>query len=392
MMMSASNPVEDLSEERKSNLFQSLLRDLQIEGVPLLGCDADQVGSLNAAMWTTMAEVGSANDENKVCMILESIPVSALLAFAEDFTVLKTQERLMQQLPELRRFSVSVLGNGFPALIIETEKRTDEEKLLAEAHRTLETTFDEAKTVSALKSFINRVVVNENMCPYTKDADISATGLEMRGVAPGAVGYRFSPTTDACMVMSSFWNIVCEMMSVPEDELSSVMLSLPGIGMGESRDAHDRFAAVVELVGRYLCLFRGDATFGLVHFHPAYDRSVIHPLDKPAYGHLPPTSWLRPILKKGGALEEAESLSNEELLLSNYQRRAPHTAINFLRASQLTAAAGPNSICDLDVGGGVVEKASGIKLYTRNTIRMAEIGEEHLRARLKEEVDMQSIK
>lgn len=195
-----------------------------------------------------MAEVGSANDENKVCMILESIPVSALLAFAEDFTVLKTQERLMQQLPELRRFSVSVLGNGFPALIIETEKRTDEEKLLAEAHRTLETTFDEAKTVSALKSFINRVVVNENMCPYTKDADISATGLEMRGVAPGAVGYRFSPTTDACMVMSSFWNIVCEMMSVPEDELSSVMLSLPGIGMGESRDAHDRFAAVVELV------------------------------------------------------------------------------------------------------------------------------------------------
>ncbi|EJK72262.1 hypothetical protein THAOC_06219 [Thalassiosira oceanica] len=313
-------------------------------------------GSLNAAMWTTMAEVGSANDENKT---------DATATGVEEVLCLCAWQRLSR-------------------IDYRNRKRTDEEKLLAEAHRTLETTFDEAKTVSALKSFINRVVVNENMCPYTKDADISATGLEMRGVAPGAVGYRFSPTTDACMVMSSFWNIVCEMMSVPEDELSSVMLSLPGIGMGESRDAHDRFAAVVELVG--------DATFGLVHFHPAYDRSVIHPLDKPAYGHLPPTSWLRPILKKGGALEEAESLSNEELLLSNYQRRAPHTAINFLRASQLTAAAGPNSICDLDGRGGVVEKASGIKLYTRNTIRMAEIGEEHLRARLKEEVDMQSIK
>ena len=165
--------------------------------------------------------------------------------------------------------------------------------------------------------------------------------------------------------------------------------------------------------GRYLCLFRGDATFGLVHFHPAYDRSAIYPLDKPAYGHLPPISWLRPILREGGAHEEAESLSNEELLLSNYQRRAPHTAINFLRASQLTAAAGPNSICDLDVGGGVIEKASGIKLYvslgvsctallllctvthnrnmkTRNTIRMAEIGEEPLRSALALEVDMQS--
>ena len=35
-------PLEGLSEERKSNLFQSLLRDLQIEGTPLLGCDAKE--------------------------------------------------------------------------------------------------------------------------------------------------------------------------------------------------------------------------------------------------------------------------------------------------------------------------------------------------------------
>lgn len=59
------------------------------------------------------------------------------------------------------------------------------------------------------------------------------------------------------------------MMSQPETELSSIMLSLPGIGTGETREAHARFAAVVELVGRYLVLFRGDQSFGLVHFHPA---------------------------------------------------------------------------------------------------------------------------
>ena len=29
--------------------------------------------------------------------------------------------------------------------------------------------------------------------------------------------------------------------------LSSIMLSLPGIGIGDDRSAHDRFAAVVEL-------------------------------------------------------------------------------------------------------------------------------------------------
>ena len=121
---------------------------------------------------------------------------------------------------------------------------------------------------SALKSFIGRVVVDLGACPYTKSVDMSAVGLEQRGVTPGPVGYRYSPTTDACMTMSMFWNCICEMMSEPDANLSSIMLSLPGIGMGDSEEAHKRFAAVVELVGRYLCLFRGDGSFGLVHFHP----------------------------------------------------------------------------------------------------------------------------
>ena len=34
----SENPLEEMDDERRSNLLQSLLRDLQIEGVPLLGC------------------------------------------------------------------------------------------------------------------------------------------------------------------------------------------------------------------------------------------------------------------------------------------------------------------------------------------------------------------
>jgi hypothetical protein len=281
-----------MDDDRRSDLFQSLLRDLQIEGVPLLGCDADQVSTLNAAVWTTMAELGDADDEGRACLVMENVPTSALLAFAEDFTVLKTQDRLASRLPELRRFSVSVLGKGLgPALLIETERRTVAEQLMREDKRAVERTFDEGKTIAALRSFVGRVVVGLEACPYTKSVDVSASGLESRGVVPGPVGYRYSPTTDACMAMSMFWNCVCEMMSVPEPNLSSIMLSLPGISTGADRASHDRFAAVVELAGRYLCLYRGDGAFGLVHFHPAYDRSIIHPLDKPSYGHLPPISW-----------------------------------------------------------------------------------------------------
>jgi hypothetical protein len=176
-----------------------------------------------------------------------------------------------------------------PAVLIETE----EDKSGAIKQRAVvERTFDKGKTIAALRSFISRVVVGMEACPYTKSADISATGLESRGITPGPVGYRYSPTVDSCQVMAVFWNCICELMAEPEVNLSSIMLSLPGIGTKED-GGHERFAAVVELVGRYLCLFRGDGAFGLVHFYPDYERERVHPLDMPAYGHLPPMSWCK---------------------------------------------------------------------------------------------------
>lgn len=146
--------------------------------------------------------------------------------------------------------------------------------------------------------------------------------------------------------------------------------------------------AVTELIGRNLCLFRGDAAFGLVHFHPGYDRASVFPMDKPAYGHLPPRGWLKAMLKLNGNRDAAESYTEEEFALSDYQRRAPFTAINVLRAQQLDAAAGPRSIVDLDVGGGKLEKASGIGTYSRNAMRMVKLGEDALQKGVDEEMAM----
>lgn len=92
----------------------------------------------------------------------------------------------------------------------------------------------------------------------------------------------------------------------------------------------------------------------------------------------------------GGHDEESQQLSDHDLSLANYQRRAPHTAINILRMSQVTAAAGAKSIVDLDLGNGRTEKASGITLYTRNTLRMAKLGEKALQEGLDKEIAMQN--
>ena len=92
----------------------------------------------------------------------------------------------------------------------------------------------------------------------------------------------------------------------------------------------------------------------------------------------------------GGHGVEAEELSDDELALSNYQRRAPHTAINILRMSQVNAAAGAKSVVDLDLGDGTTEKASGITLYTRNTLRMAEMGKDALQTALDADIAIQN--
>jgi hypothetical protein len=59
-----------------------------------------------------------------------------------------------------------------------------------------------------------------------------------------------------------------------------------------------------------------------------------------------------------------------------------------LRTSQLNAASGAKSIVDLDVGNGVLEKASGITTYTRNAIRLANAGKEALDTALQADMEM----
>lgn len=366
--------------------FKAAVLKLQNEGVPVLACDADQAQSFSAAIWTTLAEISENDEEQKMCMVFEKIPLSGLASFCEDFSVLKMQFRLIEQLPELERLSVSFLEKGVgPALVIEAAPRTEEEILVKKARAAAEGSYIEANAEAAMRSFVDRVVVGENTCPFTKNNAIAGVGLEKKGIKPGPVGYRFGHSSDICATLSSFWTSVCELMGTPEEELSTILLCLPAVAPGSDTTSHARFAAVVEVVGRYLFLFKGAEIFGLVHFHPAYDRSMIEPKNKPAFGHLPPRNWLRPIMEKNGDVNEVKVLTDEELELSDYQRRAPYTMINILRNSQVNAAAGPNSIVDLPLEDGSLTKASGILTYSRNTIRMTKVGKEILQAGLETE-------
>ena len=378
------------SEKQKAQEFQAALGQLKNENVPILGCDATAAHTYSAAIWNTLSDVSQNDEEQKLCIVFESIPMTGLASFIEDFSILKMQQRLIEQLPELERISVSLLQKGElgPALIIEASKRTEEEKVAQTQRAVMEGKYDEATCETAMRSFVDRLVVGERACPFTKNSEVAGVGLEAQGINPGPVGYRFGESSDVCATLAAFWNSICELMGTPEADLSTILLCLPAVAPGTSIEAHERFAAIVEVVGRYLFLFKGAEIFGLVHFHPAYDRSTIPPIDKPAFGHLPPRNWLRPIMEKNGNVEEATNLTDEQLTLSDYQRRAPYTMINILRNSQVNAAAGPLSIVDLPLPDGTMTKASGILTYSRNTIRMAQKGKEDLQAGLEKEIAM----
>ena len=379
---SSSDPVEELSEERKANLFQFLLRDLQVQGVPLLGVDADQVHTLQAALWTTMAELSEQDDEEKACLIFESIPVPALRSFVDDFMILKTQQRLMKFVPELERFSLSLVGKGVgPAVLIEVTKKD------TTTTATPTVVVDEHRNSAAMKMFVDRMVAGRQISGYpsssssssSKDADDASANNQQ--VPP--MMYRTCNIAETCHILSSFWNNICELLASPPG--NSIMLSLPTI------DNPGRFGAVSELLSRSLCLYRGDDIFELLHFYPDYDRNQIHPVDKPAHGHLPPLSWLLSMLRHSGSDEQADKLSDQDVALLNYQRRAPVASVCIVPVDLLEANLSPaDAIVNLDIGDGIIVQASGVETYSNSLIELCRQGEAQLKASLETEREMAS--
>ena len=353
------DPLAEWDDERKANFFEMTLRDLQIEGVPLLGCDADQVHTLQAALWTTMAELVDQEDANRACLILEQIPMSALQAFVDDFLILKNQFDQMENLPELNRVTVSLVGKGLgPAILLEVIANTDEipSPMLISPD-------DEFMYSAAMKVFMNRVVLGGD--------DPTSIGLGDEGSAEPII-YRLSSSTNVCATVAAFWNCICEMQL--SADAGTICLMMPSVASSDGR-----FATVAQLLSRSLCLYQGDSVFSLVHFYPEYDRAKIDPIDKPAFGHLPPLSWLRPMLKANGDSSEIDDIDLNKV---NYQRRAPMMAVNIVRNSLL---ADPK-IVTIELDNGMITQASGLEVYCPNAIKLAETDESVLKGALDAEI------
>jgi len=300
---------DDWSDDRKAGLFQFLLRDLEVEGVPLLGCDGVSANkTLQGATWSVGGQLSENDYERKVCLIFEDIPVKDLKKFVDMFSRIKKQQSLMDSLYDLRRFSLSLVGNGIgPALILETQNRTETETTQYNLMKKGTPAPNESQWKAAIEFFVKR----------------SFPGLE-----DGPVAYRFLGSSDVCDILSGYWNCICELEAT---EANAIVLSYPP-STGE--ETLPRFLAVSELINTMNSVYEGEYKYDLVYFHPSYDSDKIRSQDEPANGHLSSTSFLREMILKNGDTGATETLTDEQLKLQNYRRRSPLPGVIIKRVSK----------------------------------------------------------
>ncbi|KAL3940876.1 MAG: hypothetical protein SGBAC_004671 [Bacillariaceae sp.] len=318
----AKNPVDELSEERKGNLFQFLLRDMEVEGTPVLACGADSAHTFQGTVWTVMAQLSENDIESKACMVLQDMSIASLQSFVDDFAAIKAKVHLMAYLPELARFNVTLLGKGIgPALVLETSNRTVAELDAVAQLESTSTMPNELTWTAAMKAFVAR---RSGWSNNDDDDDDDDSDL------PNPHAYRLAGSYEVCDTLATFWTSVCELLAQPEDVLGSTILCLPSSKVEDASNGEQtlaRFAAMTELVTESLFMARGQDLFDVSYLHPLYDRDNAHLVDD-VYGHLPPLKSLP---------GNVDDLTDEDLQVQNFQRRSPLPAIFLRRQSSKKA-------------------------------------------------------
>jgi hypothetical protein len=273
-------------------------------------------------VWTTFAELSENDIENKVCLVFESTPVETLRAFVDEFTAIKNITTIVDNIPELSRISCSLVGKGVgPALIIETQNRTTEEKCVYETKKRSSPIPDEIRWTAAMRAFVGRMVSGVDIVPHSTDT-----------TAQDPIAYRIIGSVDVCDIMSGYWTCVCELLSLHEGQISSIVVSYPPTkAEGGSEEHHNRYAAIAELMNRMLALYGTNSSVANFHCQPFYDRDKLPATaqqhEQPSHGHLPPTSWVQ---SQNG---DGASFSELQLRLQNYQRRSPLPTVILERVS-----------------------------------------------------------
>lgn len=215
-------------------------------------------------------------------------------------------------------------------------------------------------------SWVKRLLVDLQICPFTKSPRMSGQGLADVGVPVGSIAYHTSSANSVVELMADTWAAITAMIEAgPEGRsgVSSILLAAPSFD-----DDFDLWSGPIFAMLEAGVIAAGVASWiGVVCFHPHYatpDGSTF-----PGFGHM----HSLPRLRQWASSNLDEVLTDEQVAAGGaWQRRTPHATINVLRADQLQAAEG---------------RRDTPKLYAENIHKLLNVGINQLQEDLDRERD-----
>lgn len=212
----------------------------------------------------------------------------------------------------------------------------------------------------SVREFVNLLIAEQRVCPYTESAEIAAVGAT--SLTPAPVQYITNTNTPSCSTLvSSTLKAANEMLQSSMEETSTVLLLLPQFNNFHSFSQSSAYMTDVLTH----CGMR--KMIDIVLFHPDYERATLN-CENELVGHLPPPAQLVSRAIATSRETSTHNWSPHQLAEAlDFARRAPVPVVNILRADQLQMLSASN--------------AHGA-LYVRNAEKLAAIGVDKLRLQL----------
>jgi len=229
-----------------------------------------------------------------------------------------------------------------------SKNKTDQQNEVQKQRQQLPTADDTEKRT---KAWVQRLLVELGICPFTKSTTESGHGLRDLSVPVADIMYGHSnalsgSSNDVYLLMADAWVAISDMITARPTGVSSILLSAPGYDDNFKLWAGPIFAMLETCVGAV----QTEEMVGVVCFHPQY----VTPDGKsfPGFGHMHSLprlkKWYKEHFTSSSEQSEPSHLSDNEIAAGGaWQRRTPHAVINVLRAEQLEAAEGRRSTGEL---------------------------------------------
>ncbi|KAL3945656.1 MAG: hypothetical protein SGBAC_000224 [Bacillariaceae sp.] len=183
------------------------------------------------------------------------------------------------------------------------------------------------------RSWVQRILVEQGICPFTKSVTKSGHGLSDVGVPVGTIAYHASFAEDAFRLFADTWKAIDEMIEAgPSGKtgVSSILLAAPAFD-----DDFDFWAGpIFAMLEASVVAAQAQEQIGVVCFHPQY--ATPDGKSWPGFGHMHSLPRLQKWYQEHS---ESNDLTTDDIAAGGaWQRRTPHATINVLRADQLEAA------------------------------------------------------